>query len=172
MEGGERRPSAAEEHGALTTRGPITEEGTGLWRAIAAGLVTAIATGIVWGLIVKTTEYEIGFAAWGVGFVVGTAVVLASGRKGVPIQVVAVVSALLGILLGKYLAFAWVLQDIASEEGVSLPIFSADTVDIFLSELGVVFSLWDLLWVGLAVVTAWRIAQPDEPQPAAETASG
>ena len=30
--------------------------------AILAGLVAAIAGGVAWGLIVKSTDYEIGFA--------------------------------------------------------------------------------------------------------------
>ena len=36
----------------------------------------------------------------------------------------------------------------------------------FREDLDAVFGLFDLLWVGLAVFTAWRIPQVDEPQPA------
>ena len=56
----------------------------------------------------KISDYEVGFVAWGIGFVAGSAVVLATrGAKGPRLQVIAVVSALLGILLGKYLSFAF-----------------------------------------------------------------
>ena len=78
--------------------------------AVAAGLVAAVVGGVVWGLIVKWTDYEVGFAAWGIGFLVGLAVVTAARTRGLVLQVVAVLCALLGILIGKYLSFVWVLQ--------------------------------------------------------------
>jgi hypothetical protein len=137
--------------------------------AIGAGLVAAIVGGVVWGLIVKWTDYEVGFVAWAIGFLVGLAVVTATrGVRGPVFQVVAVACALIGILLGKYLSFAWVLADVAREEtggAVEISVFSWDTVDLFREELGTVFGLFDLLWVGLAVYTAWRALQPEEPEP-------
>ena len=75
--------------------------------------------GVVWGLIVKFSDYEVGIVAWGIGFIAGTAVVFATrGGKGPHLQVIAVVSALLGILLGKYLSYAFVVQDQAEDAGV------------------------------------------------------
>lgn len=136
--------------------------------AIAAGLVAALVGGVVWGLIVKISDYEVGFVAWGIGFIAGTVVVLATrGAKGPRPQVIAVVSALLGILLGKYLSYAFVVQEEAKSFGESIGLVSGDMFSFFREDLDVVFSLFDLLWVGLAVFTAWRIPQVDEPEPAA-----
>jgi hypothetical protein len=131
--------------------------------ALGAGLVAAIVGGVVWGLIVKWTEYEVGFVAWGIGFLVGLAVVTAARTRGLVLQVVAVVCALLGILIGKYLSFVWSLQELAAEDGVELPVFSMDTFDLFRDNLDTVFGWIDLLWVGFAVVSAWRALQPEEP---------
>jgi hypothetical protein len=140
--------------------------------AILAGVVAAILGGVVWGLIVKWTDYEVGFVAWGIGFLVGIAIVTATrGSRGLALQVVAVLCALLGILLGKYLSFAWVLQEVAEREtqgAVEISVLSKDTVDLFRDELGTVFDWIDLLWVGLAVYTAWRALQPEEPEAAPE----
>jgi hypothetical protein len=138
--------------------------------AILAGLVAAIVGGVVWGLIVKWTDYEVGFVAWGIGFLVGLAVVTATrGARGPVFQVVAILCALLGIVVGKYLSFVWVLQEVAeraTQGAVDFPVFSLDTVDLFLDELGTVFDWIDILWIGLAVYTAWRALQPEpEPQP-------
>jgi hypothetical protein len=145
---------------------PVTEPTSSLLPAIAAGLVAALAGGIVWGLIVKISDYEVGFVAWGIGFIAGTAVVLATrGAKGPRLQAIAVVSALLGILLGKYLAFAFAVQDDAKSVGASIGLVSGDMFSLFRDNLDVVFSFFDLLWVGFAVFTAWRIPQVDEPQP-------
>ena len=145
---------------------PLTEPSGSLLPAIAAGLVAAVVGGIVWGLIVKISNYEVGFVAWGIGFVAGTAVVFATrGAKGQRLQVIAVVSALLGILLGKYLAFAFTVQDDAESVGDSIGLVSGDMFSLFRNNLDVVFSFFDLLWVGFAVFTAWRIPRIDEPQP-------
>jgi hypothetical protein len=141
-------------------------------RAAGAGLVAALVGGIVWGLIVKWTQYELGFVAWGIGFIVGTAVVYgARTLRGIPFQLVAVVFALLGIVLGKYLGFVWVGQDELEKVGIDLPLFSKDTVDLFWDARSDVWGWWDLLWVGLAVVTAFRIPQREhEPEPEPEPA--
>ena len=140
--------------------------------AILAGLAVAIAGGVAWGLIVKWTDYEVGFAAWGIGFLAGVAILAATrGRRGLPLQLIAVASALLGIAIGKYLSFAWILADVADEVSggaVDIPVFSRDTLDLFFDDLGVVFGWIDLLWAGLAVFSAWRALQPQtvEPEPA------
>jgi hypothetical protein len=145
-----------------------------LLRAAGAGLVAALVGGIVWGLIVKWTQYELGFVAWGIGFVVGTAVVYgARNLRGIPFQLTAVLFALLGIALGKYLGFVWVGQDELEVVGIDLPVFSKDTFDLFWDARKDVWGWWDLLWVGLAVVTAFRIPQPEpEPEPDAAQQPG
>jgi hypothetical protein len=143
-----------------------------LLRASAAGLAAALVGGIVWGMIVKWTQYELGFVAWGIGFVVGTAVVYgARNLRGIPFQLVAVVFALLGIIIGKYLGFVWVGQDELDKIGIDLPLFSKDTFDLYWDARKDVWGWWDLLWVGLAVVTAFRIPQHEhEHEPEAEPA--
>jgi hypothetical protein len=149
--------------------GGFREERSGVvLTAALAGLGAAVVGGVAWGLIVKWTDYEIGFAAWGIGFIVGTAVVLgAQGKRGAPFQLLAVVLALVGIVLGKYLAFVWVGQDVFDKVGLSLPIFSTDTMRLFWDTKSDVWGGWDLLWAGLAVVTAFRIPQHErEQQPA------
>ena len=147
---------------------PLTEPSPSLLPAIAAGLAAALVGGIIWGLIVKISDYEVGFVAWGIGFVAGSAVVLATrGAKGRPLQLIAVVSALLGILLGKYLSFAFGVQEEADAAGVSIGLLSSDMFRLFRENLDIVFSFFDLLWVGFAVFSAWRIPKVDEPAPAA-----
>jgi hypothetical protein len=143
--------------------------------AALAGLVAAIVGAVIWGLIVRWTDYEVGFVAWGIGFIVGTAVVLgAQGARGVPLQVIAVLLAAVGVVLGKYLAFVWIGQDELGKVGLELPVFSKDTVDLFWDAKSDIWSGWDLLWAGLAVVTAFRIpqlerAEAQEPVEGAES---
>jgi hypothetical protein len=114
---------------------------------------------------VKASDYEVGFVAWGIGFLVGTAVVLAAGgAKGRQLQIVAVVLALVGILIGKYLGYALIVQEDIETFGESIGLFSGDMFRFFREDLDAVFGLFDLLWVGLAVASAWRIPQAEEPE--------
>ena len=148
---------------------PLTESTTQPTRplawGIAAGLAAAVAGGVAWALIVKSTDYEVGILAWAIGFVVGTAAVFGTrGGTGRRLQLVAVGLALVGILLGKYLGYALILQEQAQTFGDEIGLFSSTMVGFFREDLDLVFGLFDVLWVGLAVASAWRITQASEPE--------
>ena len=75
---------------------------------------------------------------------------------------IAVLSALGGILAGKYFSFFLSLVDfIKAEYGAvaasQVGILSGDVVRIFLEAIGDLFSPYDLLWIVLAIVAAWGI---------------
>ena len=132
--------------------------------ALVAGLAAAIVGGIIWGLISAATESEFGIAAIGIGVLTGLAVVFAArGSAGIPLQVIAALSAVLGVLWGKYYAFVRVGQDFVEERlpgsGITVPLFSGDTFRLFTEGFGELFSGWDIAWIGFAIYTAWRIPQ-------------
>lgn len=80
-------------------------------KAGIAGAIAALIGAIVWALISKSTGYEVGIIAWGIGAVVGTAVFIASGRVGgAPLGILAVILAVAGIAAGKFAA-TWLLLD-------------------------------------------------------------
>jgi hypothetical protein len=58
---------------------------------------------------------------------------------------VAIRCALLGILLGKYLGFAFVIQETAELIGFEPGLFSGDMIDLFRESIGDVFRAFDLL---------------------------
>jgi hypothetical protein len=129
--------------------------------AFAAGLVAAIVGGVVWGLIVLATDYEIGFMATGIGLLSGYAVLFFTEKKGLPLQIIAVVSSLAGILVGKYFTFYSIVKDYlidevgAAVEGIS--ILSGEMIQLFSLSIGEIASPYDILWIVLAIVAAWRI---------------
>lgn len=137
--------------------------GSALAPAVVAAVVAAVLGGIAWGLIVVTTDYEIGFAALGIGVLCGYAVVLATrGRRGRPLQVIAVASAALGIVLGKYFTYYYLVKeavrDAGGEEAADdVSIFDTQLMRFFFEDLESVFSFYDVLWIGFAVYAAWRI---------------
>lgn len=70
--------------------------------AILAGSVAALVGAAAWAAITVTTEYQIGFMAVGVGFLVGFAVGKAGRGKTFPFQVTGSVLSLLGCVLGNF----------------------------------------------------------------------
>jgi hypothetical protein len=131
--------------------------------ALLGGLIAAVIGGAVWGGIVIWTGYEIGYVAWGVGLLCGMGVVMLSqGKRGMPLQLIAVVSSVLGILIGKYMAFfdavkAVVIQDQGAEAAEAMSMFSLGGIQFFAENITSLASGFDALWMVLAVYTAWSI---------------
>ncbi|UCC71566.1 MAG: hypothetical protein JSV86_14410 [Gemmatimonadota bacterium] len=148
-----------------TTEIAEVEECTGgsLLPAIVGGGLAAVAGGLIWGLIAVTTGYEIGWIAWGVGLLAGWGVLMfARGRKGLPLQLVAVTSAALGIFIGKYFTFysalkMYVAEEYGAEAVTQMSMLSPGVVQIFGESVGAMMSGFDALWIILAVGTAWGV---------------
>ena len=73
---------------------------------VAAGSVGGLVGAAVWAAITYTTNYEIGWIAWGIGFVVGVFVRFAAGEaeEGLAPGLTAAIIAILAVLGGKYAA--------------------------------------------------------------------
>jgi hypothetical protein len=131
--------------------------------AMIGGGLAAIAGGVIWGWIVGATGYEIGYMAWGLGIICGLAVVMFSGgEKGDPLPFIAASSSVVGIAIGKYLTFFHVAQEYFTREfgaaaASQLSVFSGEFIQFFFQNIGSWISGYDILWIGLAVFTAWRI---------------
>lgn len=144
---------------------------TGFFGACAA----AIVAGIIWGLIVIATNYEIGYLAIGVGIVAGYGVYFASGKKGGAIlQILASVSSIVGILIGKYVTFYHFFRqgatEAAKEQGVDptellnqFTLFSGNMISSFIKNIGSMLGGFDILWVILAVGAAYKIPKIVNP---------
>jgi len=129
---------------------------------IGAG-VAAVIGGALWGVVVIMSGWEIGYAAWGLGWLSGLAVVrFCKGRKGVPLQIIAACSSILGIAVGKFTIIFHYLKEYVTnvygaETAAKLSIFSPGVFELFVRRAHAVLSPYDILWVILAVITAWRI---------------
>ena len=131
--------------------------------ALLAGLAAAVLGGIAWGLLAKWTSYETGILALGIGLLTAFVVYRASGgRRGPELQATAVGTALLGILIGKYLSFAFVTQEVERGFGAEIGLFSGEMLRLFRDGLHDIFGRFDLLWVGLGAAVAWIGLQADD----------
>lgn len=131
--------------------------------AVVAAILSAVIGAVLWAYITVITEYEIGIVAWALGGFCGGAIYYATKRKkGLSLQLIAAVVSCIGIVLGKYLSTVYFSQQF-------LDSFSADiTVNYFdINVFTSFFQGWisaigwyDILWICLAIGTAWKILQP------------
>ena len=131
--------------------------------ALLGGFIAAVLGGAIWGGIAIWTGFEIGYVAWGVGLLCGLGVVMMSqGKRGAPLQIIAVVASVLGILIGKYMSFFDIVKGVVAEEKgteavESMSMFSMEMAQFFGENLTAMSSGFDALWIVLAVYTAWSI---------------
>jgi hypothetical protein len=131
--------------------------------AALGGLLAAGLGGAAWAALTVATSSEFGFGALGIGLLGGFAVMLFAGmRRGRPLQILAVLSAVLGILLGKYGTVYWLVKESLEKahgpEAVrELSPFSLDFASSFFAHASEWASGFDLLWIGLAIMAAWGI---------------
>ncbi len=102
-----RKASVARQPG----RSERPSAGLGVIGAVAGGLVGMIA----WYLLIKVTNYEIGYAAWGVGVLAGLGARLLGRQGSTLLGVTAGVSALVGIIGGEFLAARAVVHEVFAE---------------------------------------------------------
>jgi hypothetical protein len=142
-------------------------------KAVIGGGAGSLIGGVVWAVVAIGTGYEIGYVAWGVGILAGLGVIFGGKAKGAVYQLIAVAASLAGILLGKYLIFVHALKEYliekkGAEAAAAVSHFSFTTAVIFVTNLGAVFEAMDLLFIALAVYTAWRMLQVRTVKPAAQ----
>jgi hypothetical protein len=137
-----------------------------LARAVGAGIAAAVACGALWAAIIVLTEREIGFAAVGVGWAVAHAIRLASGgRRGPRLQKTAVACSLLGLLLGKFFFVAHAMREMTEKNPNRPPDFHLSYFDprmfkFFALVFPHMLTVYDALWLFLALSAAWRILKP------------
>lgn len=132
--------------------------------AVVGTLVGALVAAVVWAGIAIATDYEIGYVAILVGFLAGKGAVIATGgAHGRTLQVIAVAGSVIGLLLAKYAIFAHEVKTYVLEEyGEAIGYLDTRTMQLFTEALTEMTSLFDLLWIALAVGAAWRV--PASPE--------
>lgn len=128
--------------------------------AVIGGTIGSLLGGIIWAAIAVGVNAEIGYVAVGVGWLAGFGVSLGSGRKtGQPLQFCALITALLGLLIGKYGFFA---HSAITGAGEDLSYLDPEIIRIFVNYIGEMVNFFDILWVFFALSTAWRMLAPSE----------
>jgi len=159
---GSSEPPAEQAPGAAHTR-----YGT----AILGAALAAVAAGVAWGLLVKLRGGELDAAPVLVGLVVGLATRFFGGGEGRDsggLHAIAAAFTLVGVLIGKYLTFAYVYAETIPTEATTQPtpidtgVVSTDTLRLFVENLGLSFGAMDGLWVLIGLATAMLALVPSE----------
>lgn len=146
---------------SIPTTQPVIEQlddQPNLLMGFIGGAVAMLVSAIVWGAITYFTEYQIGWMAIGVGFLVGAAIRFLGRGKTLIFGISGAALALIGCLLGNLIFYSGV---IAREEGYPfleifwfLLISPLAAVEIF----SMAFSFMDLVFYGLAAYVGFSTA--------------
>ena len=134
------------------------DEQPSLVMGLIGGGIALLVGAIVWGAVTYFTEYQIGWMAIGVGFLVGLAVKFFGKGKSMIFGVSSAILALIGCLLGNLLFYSGV---IAKEESVAfLEVFfffllsPVAAVELFT----LAFDFMDILFYGFAAYAGFSTA--------------
>ncbi len=133
--------------------------------ALIGSLVAAIIGGLVWGWLAVATNKVYGIVALGIGFICAYGAVLLSGnKKGLPLQIIACVTSVIGIVIGKYYIFTneyikLLAQKFGPEYTAGMNWFSGTVATGFFTTIQYSFEGYDILWLILALSMAWSIPQ-------------
>lgn len=121
-----------------------------------AGLVAAVVGGAIWAGVTVATEYQIGWMAVGVGFLVGIA--MRKAGKGIDqiFGVVGAVMSLVGCLLGNLFTVAYF---ISMQTGDSMMgVLGQLDMEIITDLMMATFQVMDILFYGMALYFGYRYA--------------
>jgi hypothetical protein len=129
-----------------------------LMLGVIGAVVAAIAGASIWAAVTVVTEFQIGWMAVGVGFLVGFAVrKLGKGMTSV-FGYVGAVGALGGCLLGNLLSVCSFAATANSVPFMSVVVDVLSSPSIVVELLKVTFSPMDLVFYGIAVYEGYRFS--------------
>ena len=123
--------------------------------AIFAGFAAAIVGALLWAAITLFTQYQIGWMAIGVGFLVGFAVRLGKGIDKI-FGIIGAVFALIGCVLGNFFSL---VGFISKQENLNImSTLGAIDYSKVPNIMASTFSAMDLLFYGIAVYEGYRFS--------------
>jgi hypothetical protein len=75
--------------------------------ALAASIAFVVIGGMVWGLVAKYLNMELGLLAWAIGLLAGLGIYMFTASRGTALGIAAALIAFFGILCGKYFVAKW-----------------------------------------------------------------
>jgi len=131
--------------------------------ALLYGLGAGVIAGGIWFAIVMVTQRELGVVAVAVGWLVGQAVVLGSGRKrGLRLQLLSVLIALATMAGAEYFILreavvAYLGEQVGATQAATLPVFMPLDLAFDLMTSAIQDDPLELVFWGIALYAAFRV---------------
>jgi hypothetical protein len=145
------------------------ENESNLLMGLIGGAVAMLVSAIVWGAVTYFTNYQIGYLAVGVGFLVGIAVKYFGRGKTAIFGISSAILALMGTMLGNLMFYSGI---IAKQESVPfLTVFfyflttPADLIGVFAAAFGFMDIVFYVLAAYVGFTTALDIRRKAKPAP-------
>lgn len=123
----------------------------------AGGLIASLIGAALWAAITVATQYQIGWMAVGIGFLVGFAIRSMGKGSGVHFGILGAGLALFGCLVGNYFS---IIGFIAQAESMSyFQALSVASLAKAPSLLASTFDAMDLLFYGIAVYEGFKLSR-------------
>jgi len=119
-----------------------------------AGLAASLAGAGIWAAVTIVTEYQIGWIAIGIGFVVGYAVRLAGKGLDQTFGIVGGALALVGCALGNVIIITYYVA--LSENSAFMDIFTQLDLAITFDMLTSTFEIMDVVFYGIAIYFGYK----------------
>jgi len=130
--------------------------GQNLPLGLLAGIAAALIGAVIWAAITIVTDYQIGFMAVGIGFLVGLAIrVVGKGIDRV-FGITGAVLALFGCLAGNVLTMAIIISQQEAIPFFYVFLFLATTPAAVIELMAISFSPIDLLFYGIAIYAGYK----------------
>jgi hypothetical protein len=138
------------------TGGPIEPAAGGIGRGVVFALGGGVLGALLWFGSVVLTNYKIGFAAVGVGLIVGYAAFLGNGKQpSGQLALLSVIVAMAAIFAGEYLT----VSHQASKAGLS----ETMSFELFLEYYKADFSPIDVLFYAIGAFEAYKLPSAGKP---------
>ncbi|MEP0806184.1 MAG: hypothetical protein HRF47_11880 [Chloroflexota bacterium] len=134
------------------------ETESNLLLGLIGGGFAMLVSAIVWGAVTYFTEYQIGWMAIGVGFLVGIAVRFFGKGRSALFGIVSAALALLGCVLGNLLFYSGVIAREAGASFFEVFFFLLITPSALIEVFTLAFNFMDLLFYGLAAWVGYNAA--------------
>jgi len=124
--------------------------------AIVAGFLAAVAGATIWAAVTVMTEYQIGWMAIGIGFLVGYAMRIIGKGMDQVYGVIGAVLSLVGCALGNLLTMTYFIAD---AEGMTyMNLLAEMDLDLAIEIMTVTFDPMDVLFYAIAVYFGYKNA--------------
>ncbi len=125
---------------------------------LVAGSVAMFIGAVIWGVITYFTEYQIGYMAIGVGFLVGFAFRFFGKGHSLVYGISSAILALIGCVLGNLLFYVGAIARAESASFIDVLFFLITNPLAVLEIFTVSFDVRDLLFYGIAAYVGFKVA--------------